>query len=88
MKEATGHDIKILDALKLAVSALQSGFSEFAAKQDVFCRQYEREAVTIERQIREQDVDHGRAQMFHDPVLGQSAADAEVILWNFSFLYT
>ena len=78
VKEATGHDMKILDALKLVVSALQAGFSEFGAKQDVFCRQYERDAVTIERQIREQDVIRGRADRIHDPVLGQSAADAEV----------
>ena len=78
IKEVTGHDQKILDALKLAVSVLQSGFSEFGAKQDAFCRHYEREAVTSERHISGESVGRGRADRIQDPVLGQSAADARV----------
>ena len=78
LNEVSGHDQKILDALKLAVSALQSGYSEFGAKQDAFCSHYEREAVTADRQSSEEDVGCGRGDRMHDPVLGQSAAEAEV----------
>ena len=81
----TENEAKSLDSLRSSIISLQSLFDDFRSKQDAFCMSYEREAVTIEKQILEQDGISGSA---HDNViycgytkLGQSDDAALVILY-------
>lgn len=57
VEEQTQHETKLLDSMRLALSYMRTGFAVFVKKQDLVCREYEREAVVIERQIMEQHVD-------------------------------
>ena len=98
VKEETEHETKLLDSFRSAIYHIQTGLIEFRSKQDSICKEYEREAFSIEKQISEEDAVHGcrhdEAPYFHDSGLGQSATYAEVILnrnifyMNLFMLYT
>lgn len=79
------HEGDLLDNLRNALSYMHTGFSLFGKQQDSVCKDYERESTIIETQIREQDLAADKSNPLYEAcfigeiVLGQSAAEAEVI---------
>ena len=51
----TQCEINMLDSFRIGISCMRTCFSDFGLNQDAVCRDYEREASVIEKQIREQE---------------------------------
>jgi hypothetical protein len=99
VNDLSKHDNIILDNLRTALSCTRAGFMEFGMKQDSVCKEYEREAHSIEEQIREHEFPVGDVGVNNEvgindeTGLGQAASDADVhvflhayIFWFFVFL--
>ncbi|XP_051177854.1 uncharacterized protein [Lolium perenne] len=61
VKQVADHEASVLDSFTTAVSYLRKGFVDLGMKQDAICREYEREAVSIERQMKKQHADKAKA---------------------------
>jgi hypothetical protein len=83
----------ILDNPRTALSCTRDGFMEFDVKQDSVCREYEREAHSIEEQIREHEFLVGDVGVNNDcgindeTGLSQAASDADVHVFLHAYIF-
>jgi hypothetical protein len=93
VNDLSKHDNIILDNLRTALACTRAGFMEFGVKQDSVCREYEREAHSIEEQIREHEFPVGDVGVNNDfgvndeTGLGQAASDADVHVFSSMHIY-
>jgi hypothetical protein len=86
--EQTKHEKVLIENLRGALCLMRSGFMAYAKNQDSICREYEREAVVLESQIRDQNDAAGvgdclnETSLFPGSGLGQPKGAAEVTLFH------
>ena len=80
------REVNLLESLRIATSCMRTSYADFKMNQDEICREYGQEAVMREREFAEQDFgahmggSKDNVGFPADVGIGQSAADAEVIM--------
>ena len=88
VKHQTQDEKQYIDSFRLSVLAMKEEFVGFRSKQDAACREYEREAATIAKQIVEESVDHESSHNKLYSIIEQSGGLAEVFYCCYCFFLT
>ena len=88
VKHQSQDEKQYIDSFRLSVLAMKEEFAGFRSKQDAACREYEREAATIAKQIVEESVDHESSHNKLYSIIEQSGGLAEVFYCCYCFFLT